>query len=184
MRIKSIKKIQDHLESGYTVNETLFTKQVMDNWYRQRLDILWFHKIADPTFGPRKTQARAIDVVACFKGIFIGMEWKLIKNTRAFPINRIRDNQVKTLCNIEVAGGVGLIMIAVYLPSRIKYIYAVPIKKWNQAVRCATKKSIKLDDVFIKYRFDIKQVGKYKHWDMKIVESYINKKAKRLNEDY
>lgn len=156
------------------MNETTFTRQVMKNWQRQRPYMLWYHKIADPTLGQKYTNERAIDVVVCFNGHFIGMEWKLKKDERAFPIKRVRDGQVKTLCDIEVAGGKGFIMIGVYLATGVKYVYAIPISRWNEQVAKTTdRKSIRLEGCFTDCRIDMIRVGQFKHWDFSTVEGLI-----------
>jgi recombination protein U len=146
--------------------------------------MLWYHKIADPTFGGDVTGGRAVDVVACYDGIFIGMEWKLKKDDRAFPIKRVRDGQVATLCDIEVAGGVGLLMIAKYKGPKDKCVYIIPIAQWNSAVRMAIKdgrKSVRVEELFENCRTGTQRTGAYTHWDMQFIERMVHRVIKDRN---
>ncbi|KKL85157.1 hypothetical protein LCGC14_1957580, partial [marine sediment metagenome] len=77
------------------MNESTITRQVMFNLQRQYPEI-FFHKIADPRIGGYSTGTRAVDIVLCFKGIFVGLEFKIMKG-RSIPLDRIRENQLITL---------------------------------------------------------------------------------------
>ena len=159
------------------MNETTITKQIMSNWQRQHSD-LWFWKIPDYTRpGYGYSNDRAVDVVICCDGAFVGMEWKLKKDNRAFPLKRIRDGQIKTLCDIEIAGGTGFLMIAVYLSPHDKCVYAIPIKQWNKEakeVHETGRKSIRIEEVFSYYRIEPRRIGTYVHWNFKLVEEVID----------
>lgn len=157
------------------MNETTFTRQVMQNWQRQKPNSLWFHKIADPTYGQAYTQTRAVDVIACYKGKVVGIEWKLIKNKKSIPLDRIRESQIKTLFDIKLVGGFGFIAIGVYNSTKDKSVYFIPIQDWCKAVKKEKKKSIKLS-VFDKFKTTMIQVGQYKHWDMSYVELLLEGK--------
>lgn len=159
------------------INETTFTRQFMQNWQRQRPDLLYYHKIADPTFGGDVTGARAVDVVACFCGVFVGMEWKLKRDNRAFPLKRVRIGQIKTLCDIEVALGFGYLMVAVYNGPRDKYVYAIPIKRWNEEVERLKKgsKSIRIEEVFDDCRIEMYRAGSYLIWDTAQIEKELDR---------
>jgi len=158
------------------MTEAIFTRQVMQNWKRQKESLLWYHKIADPTIGGNVTNARAVDVVACFGGTFIGMEWKLKKTDRAFPIKRIRTGQINTLCDIQAAGGIGLLMIAVYKGPYDKCVYAIPVHRWLEEVEQTTRKSIRIEEKFIKYRIKPQRFGVRVDWNMGLIEEYIDEK--------
>ena len=174
------------------MNETTFTRQFMQDWQRQRPALhcqhlqknrVWYHKIADPTYGGNVTNTRAVDVIACFGGVCVGMEWKLKKDTRAFPIKRIREGQIETLRAIEQAHGIGFIMIAVYLGPREKCVYAIPIERWLEVVvRTTTRKSICIETEFANCRIEMHSVGTYRHWKVRPIEQLIS--AVRLKNFY
>lgn len=157
------------------MNETTITRQVMQNWQRQRGSLIWYHKIADPTFGGDVTNERAVDVVACYKGTFVGIEWKLKKDDRAFPLKRVRLGQVQTLCDIEAAGGVGLLAIAVYNGPYDKCVYMIPIQYWNNAVNAITdRKSIRIEEAFPHWKVEPRRVGSFVHWNLQPIEDLIH----------
>jgi len=158
------------------MNEAIITRQIMQNWKRQQINLLFWHKIADPTIGGDVTNARAVDVVACFNGVFIGMEFKIKKDDRAFPMKRIRTGQINTLCDIEKAGGVGLLMVVVYKGPYNKCVYAIPVHRWLEKVtevwpKC---KSIRIEDHFADCRIEPHRVGSHVHWEMTLIEEYAN----------
>ena len=133
-----------------SMRETEIIRQLMQNWKRQRPDMLWWHKIADPRFGGHVTNERAVDVIACFQGICVGMEWKLKKDTRAFPLNRVRLGQLETLCDIHLASGVALLMIVEYITPQNKCLYAIPVDRWNcEVAKITDRKSIRLEEHFL-----------------------------------
>lgn len=147
----------------------------MADWQRQGRADLWFWKIPDYTRpGYGYSNDRAVDVVACYRGMFVGLEWKLQKNDRALPIDRVREGQVETLLVIEACGGVGLLMVAVYKGARDKCVYAIPIREWVQAVACESSKSIRIAERFPHRRIDQFRSGSFVHWNMKPVEELIN----------
>lgn len=156
------------------MNETTITRQVMQNWQRQRCSRLWWHKIADPTFGGDVTNERAVDVVGCLDGVMFGMEWKIKKDDRALPLNRVRLGQLETLRQIEASGGVGLLMIAVYKGPHDKCVYAVPIWAWDNATKAITdRKSIRIEEAFPACRIETRRQGSYVHWNLMKVEELI-----------
>jgi len=159
------------------MNETTITKQIMSNWQRQHPDSWWW-KIPD-YMRPNSNYSndRAVDVVACYDGTFVGIEWKLKKDNRAFPLKRVRDGQVKTLCDIEVAGGVGLLVIAVYVGPDDKCAYVIPVAQWNTEAREAHeagRKSIRVEEVFPHCKVKPRRAGAYVHWDFRLIEEAIN----------
>jgi len=101
-------------------------------------DDFWWVKLPDSPQAAR-TGKRTIDVLACLQGKFIGMEWKLRKNTRAFPITRVSTQQLITLKNIVDAGGIGLIVIGTYLNSREKFLDIFTYQGWLTILREAKK---------------------------------------------
>lgn len=158
------------------MKETEATRHLMKNWQRQQPD-LWFYKIPDARFGAA-TGDRAIDVVACYKGRFIGLEFKLIKHGLSIPIRSIRDSQLATLDKINKAGGEGMIIIIRYFGGRKRHAYLLYPMQWKMAVIGAKKrgkKSVKLD-YFEGHRFDYKQVGRKMNWDMSVLEVLIQTK--------
>jgi len=168
------------------MNETISTTQFMKDWQRQRSDLLWWFKIPDhsrPMAAANISGKRAVDVIACYNGLLIGMEWKLKKDKRAIPCRRVRINQIETLCNIEVAGGLGLLMIMVYLGPRDKAVYAIPIAEWNKQTQLiyekSNRKSIRIEEIFPQYKMLQHQIGQYKHWDITLLKEFINNAKNR-----
>ena len=157
------------------MNETTFTRQFMQNWQRQHPELLWWHKIADPTYGGNVTHSRAVDVIACFKGVCVGLEWKLKKDDRAFPLDKVRDGQICTLLDIEKAGGVGFVMIAVYKGSRDKHVYMIPIKQWIEITsQIKTRKSVRLELAFARWRVEIDYSSSHANWNASKIEKRAN----------
>ena len=152
----------------------------MKNWERQHPNRLWWWKIPDYTRpGAGYSNDRAVDVVACYNGVFVGIEFKIKKDDRAFPMNRIRDGQVKTLCDLEVAGGVGVIAIVVYKDKHDKCVYLIPIAEWNKEVKLTTdRKSIRIEEKFSAYRTAPRRVGSFVHWSMMLLERLADDKRK------
>ncbi len=171
------------------MNETTIMRQIMKNWQRQQPGLLWWYKIPDyMPFQHNTPNARAVDIIACYNGICVGMEWKIKKDDRAFPINRVRMEQIKTLCDIEVAGGVGFLAIAVYKGPHDKCVYIIPISRWNSEVAfikneqkinntlIKPRKSIRIEEVFDDYRIKPIRVGSFVHWNMKQIEKIVDAK--------
>ncbi len=156
------------------MTETQFTRAVLQNWHRQ-LPSLWWYKIPDnPRYMQSYSNERAVDVVACLDGVMVGMEWKLQRNERAMPIDRVRDGQITTLKAIEQAGGTGLLVVGVYMGAHNKHLYAIPIEAWELAVKTAQRKSIRLQESFPNCRVDTNRSGAYVHWDTQLLRSYTH----------
>lgn len=157
------------------MKETQATRHMMQNWKRQRPELLWFHKIADSRFGAI-TNDRAIDVVACYKGRMLGLEFKLVKEGISISINRIRSNQIITLNDIVKAGGLGYIIIIRYYSGTKKHAYLISPKCIFDEIKNAQslgKKSIRLE-VFNKYRFEYVRNGSKINWDMSLIERKVD----------
>lgn len=163
------------------MNEATITRQVMENWKRQRSD-LWCWKVPDYMRpGTNYSNDRAVDVIACFDGVCVGIEWKIKKDDRAFPIKKIREGQIKTLCDIEVAGGVGLIAIAVYKGPKDKCVYLIPISCWNQAVKATTdRKSIRIEETFPNLRIEPQRAGQYVHWNLRLLWEFVCEAKRKI----
>ena len=152
------------------MNETQYTNKFMQAW-KAAEPTLWWHKVADPTGGMGwASKPRAVDIVACLNGKFIGMEWKFRRNDNRFPINAVRYTQVLTLLGIYNAGGCALVAIGRYKKRNDKLVHLIPIKEWvrrcdllkgpNDAIRLM--KSINLRETFSEYEFrpwDFKWLG-------------------------
>lgn len=156
------------------MKETEATRQMMKNWQRQRQHLLWYHKIADSRYG-MVTGDRAIDVVACCEGRFIGLEFKLVKRGLSIPIKSVRDNQIKTLQAITNAGGLGFLIIIRCFSGTDKHAYAIEPHVWEAFVSVAEKKSIKLSE-FDACRFDYVREGRQLNWDMSLIETSIKER--------
>lgn len=154
------------------MKETEATRHMMKNWQKQQPD-LWFHKIADSRHGIA-TGDRAIDVVACLKGKFIGLEFKLVKRGLSLPIKSIRNNQLETLERINETGGEGLLIIIRDFGGTKKHAYALYPMEWKVAVQVAEragKKSVKLS-YFDGHRIEYRRVGRQLNWDMSGIEKF------------
>lgn len=153
------------------MNETTFIKQVMDNWQRQNAEMLWWWKIPDYTRpGKSYSNERAVDVVICYRGRFIAIEWKLLKKGNRFPYKRIRNSQIQTLMDIKQAGGEAYLAIGVYRSSKEKCIYILDIQNFcdkRAELTSCNPISISLNHF---ERFDQHRQGPYIHWDNKLFE--------------
>lgn len=147
--------------------ETKQSKLIMDNWKRQDGDLLWWHKVPDPVYG-ESTGTRAVDVVACYKERFVGIEFKLRNNEQGFRIEKIRQSQVEALTAIDKAGGIALLLLITRLSSTTKYAHVIPISAWRRAIGYPEfhyKKSFQPDDWFADFRFTQQRSGPYVNWD-------------------
>ncbi|MFA7286944.1 MAG: hypothetical protein WC052_04775 [Patescibacteria group bacterium] len=163
------------------MNETTITRQIMKDWKRQNGSSLWSYKIPDPRFGS-ETNDRAVDIVACYDGVFIGIEWKITKNSRALPIDgcgSVRLGQLATLCDIEAAGGIGFVAVVVYHGPHDKCVYMVPIFDWNRMVAVIDTKSVHVEKVFPQWKIVQRRVGPLIHWDFQTIERYIDARRHR-----
>lgn len=154
------------------MNESTITRQVMFNLQRQYPEI-FFHKIADPRIGGYSTGTRAVDIVLCFKGIFVGLEFKIMKG-RSIPLDRIRENQLITLSEIERAGGVGLLAIVRYTNPRSKSMFLIPHFMWTQMIKTTKKKSVRLDEYFKQYEVKQNRNGMYVNWDFSPLKKRVD----------
>lgn len=159
------------------MNEATITRQVMVNWARQHEPCLWHWKIPDYMRpGQMYSNNRAVDVVACYRGVMIGIEWKIHKSELGFRLDHVREGQIETLREIEKAGGVGFLAIAIYKSKTDKYLYLIPVEAWMRMVDNITdgRKSIRLVDAFPGYRVDLKRSGSYVHWNMNPIEEAVH----------
>lgn len=117
------------------MRETEITNQITKSWRRVKPE-LWFHKIADPRYG-LDTGTRAVDVVSCWDGVAVGLEFKIITHGISQPLRGVRESQLEGLEDIERAGGVGLLIIVHYKGSRDKCAYAVSVGRWREAAKSA-----------------------------------------------
>lgn len=116
------------------MRETQHIKKIMDKIAPIAGDDLYWHKVADAG-SLEYSQPRAVDVLASYRGKFIGMEWKLHKTKGAFALKRFRQHQYDELKRIEKSGGRALIVIGVYVDNgKFQEIYIVPYQKWSSDV--------------------------------------------------
>lgn len=142
------------------MNETDYARKFMKAWEKAE-PTLWWHKVADPTVGGDVTRARAIDVIACLDGKFVGVEWKLRRGDGRFPIGAVKYSQVLALLGIHNAGGCALVAIGRHKRRDDRLVYLIPIKEWVK--RCwilrgpgdtaPPAKSISLHDTFAEFEF-------------------------------
>lgn len=155
--------------------ETRFTYSIMRKWEQQDKK-LWWTKLPDSPLASR-TGKRTIDVLACWKRNFIAMEWKLRKNERSFPINRVSEQQIRTLQIIQQAGGISLIVIGTYLGPRNKHLHIFTVHSWLIAVDKAKEngqKSIKLSLSHDRQRGCFYCTAKNGIWNIGQLQSAIN----------
>lgn len=130
------------------MRETEITNQITKSWRRARSGAIWCHKIADPRYG-LDTGTRAVDVIACWDGIAVGLEFKIVTKTNSQELRKVRESQLNGLEDIEHAGGVGLLVIVRYKGPRDKCAYAVSVDRWRKAVKAARdngRSSVLLDE--------------------------------------
>ena len=160
------------------MNETTITTQIMKKWQAANPNRIWFHKIGDPAVAGSISAQRAVDIIGCFDGVLFAMEWKIKKNNRSFPFKKIRMNQIETLCDVSIAGGLGMIVIATYVSTKEKYIHAIPISIWNKTinnyVKTSTQKSINIEKHFDSCRIECRKSGNRDVWDMSSIETELN----------
>lgn len=156
------------------MNETQITRIIMQKWKDGNPNSIWYHKVADPTYGANQTNNRAVDVLGCYDGRAFAMEWKLKKNINSFPFKRVRLNQIETLCDVAISGGMALIMIATYIDTKNKYVHAIPIQAWNRVVKnyvkTSSQKSINIEKYFDEYRIDCNKQGSRDVWTINRLE--------------
>lgn len=151
------------------MNETQYARKFMAAW-KMAEPSLWWHKVADPATGGWMSRARAVDVIACLGGRFVGMEWKLRKGDGRFPIGAVRYSQVLALLGIHNAGGCALLAIGRYKRRDDRLVYLIPVKEWVKRCGILTgpndiappAKSVSLRDTFGEFEFrpwDFKWLG-------------------------
>ena len=125
-------------------------------------DDLYWHKVADAG-SLEFSQPRAVDVLASYRGKFIGMEFKLHKVKGAFALKRFRQSQYDELDRIAKSGGRALIVIGVYVDNgKHQEIYIIPFTHWFNLMTdrfYAPLKSVKLkDEQFAPYRLKLSKI--------------------------
>ena len=125
-------------------------------------DNLYWHKVADAG-SLEFSQPRAVDVLASYRGKFIGMEFKLHKVKGAFALKHFRQHQYDELKRIEKSGGRALIIIGVYVDGgKHQEIYIIPVDCWFNLSTdhlYSPLKSIKLKEVrFDPYRLKLSKI--------------------------
>jgi len=97
------------------VRETQFNSEVIKSL---RAEGAWCYKIPDsPTSWTmrqtRFTPAKPCDIVGCYLGEFFAIEGKQMKKFQAFGLRQLRDGQIKSLNEIEAAGGKAFVFLNV-----------------------------------------------------------------------
>jgi len=156
------------------VRETEITNQITKSWRRVKSE-LWCHKIADPRYG-LDTGTRAVDVIACWDGIAVGFEFKIVKHGISQPLRGVRESQLDELEDIERAGGVGFLIIVHYKGPRNKCAYAVPVDRWRAAAKVAKnagRSSVPLNK-FEDCRFEQKWNGGLLNWETEKIQERVD----------
>jgi len=121
-----------------------------------------YHKIPDPTRkdfeGESYTIKRPYDAFYIYKDDFVAFEYKMIKKPESFAFNRVDDNQIYHLLEVNQSFNVGLIVVNYRFSFTEKQM-----KKYN------TDKS-KHNFCII---FEIKEFMKFKYF----YYNYLNKKS-------
>ena len=105
------------------------------------------------------------------------MEWKLRKNKRGFPINRVSEQQIQTLRTIQWAGGISFIIIGTYLGPRNKHLHIFTLDSWLAAVDKAKedgRKSIVLS-LMSQQQECFYCIAKNGVWDIQQLQSVIER---------
>jgi penicillin-binding protein-related factor A (putative recombinase) len=146
------------------MKETQYIAKIMNKLVLVAGNDLYYHKVADAG-SLQYSQPRAVDVLASYQGLFIGMEWKLHKTTGAFALSRFRESQYIELAKIEKSDARALVVIGVYSDKgKHQEIYIVPFSRWiNLIIDFKTGyqplKSIKLQDrQFDPYRITLSKI--------------------------
>lgn len=136
---------------------------------------LWYHKIADPRYG-LDTGTRAVDIISCWDGTTVGLEFKIITRGKSQELRKVRENQLAELESIERAGGVGFLVIVRYKSPRNKHAYAVPVDRWRTAAAYARKtgkSSVSLNE-FEDCEFRQKWRNGLLDWEIKKIQERID----------
>ncbi len=163
------------------MKETNITRQIMQSWKRVQ-PLLWWHKIPDARFGC-ETGTRAVDILACWCGTLVGLEFKLLTRGVSIAFDKIRENQLVTLEEIEHAGGVGFLVIVHYKGPRDKCAYAIPVSVWRECVSNAKDegvKSLKLDFHFGDCLFEQKYIGGQLNWETTKIQERVDAAIDKL----
>ena len=141
------------------MKETPYIRKIMTKLRDIAGDDLYWHKVADAG-SLEFSQPRAVDVLASYRGKFIGMEFKLHKVKGAFALKRFRQSQYDELDRIAKSGGRALIVIGVYVDNgKHQEIYIVPFKDWENIFSEFKGKSFHLDtEVFDPYRIKLSKI--------------------------
>jgi hypothetical protein len=157
------------------MRETEITNQITKSWRRAVSDAIWCHKIADPRYG-LDTGTRAVDVISCWNGITVGLEFKIVTKTNSQELRKVRESQLNGLEDIERAGGVGLLIIVHYKGPRDKCAYAVPVDRWRAAARAAKdtgRSSVSLSE-FEDCRFGQKWRSGMLDWETEKIQERVD----------
>ena len=157
------------------MKETQFTRQYMKNFDRQTGAISF--KIPDPRNAMGQGQltgSRFVDSITCCQGMFVALEWKILKDRRGFKITSVREGQLMTLEAVIAAGGIGSLMFGLYRGPKDKTVYIVSPFRWRMAVANANCKSIRVPEVFADCATTMYSAGSYRHWDIKPIQELIN----------
>lgn len=152
------------------MNEATFSRNFMKAW-QEHCGCLFSHKVADVpmTWMSDKKHVklpRAVDYFVCLNGRFLAIEWKLHKTTAAIPLTKVRDEQIKTLQQVERAGGTGLLAIGHYCSSG-SAVYVLGVDDWtclDIRARVEDRRSIPLDWL-ADYRYERNRLGRRLVWD-------------------
>jgi len=152
------------------MNEAHMIQAVCKTWKKHQ-PTLWVMKIPD-YFRPGADYSndRAVDTMVCYFGQFVGIEWKILKSktVERFKATKMRDSQINTLDAINKAGGIGLLIIAVYRDATHKHFYVFTIDEWLDAVANSENDVVNL----ALYGFQRSRSGA--QWDWHKIEKVID----------
>lgn len=157
------------------MKETDFARQYMRSFERQTGAASF--KIPDPRMAAgmgQITGTRFVDTVACCHGVFIALEWKLLRDRQGYRIQKVRESQLVALERVNAAGGVGLLMFGLYRGPKDKITYVVPPDRWRAVVANAKRLSIRVPEEFADCATTMFQHGSFRDWDITSILERVN----------
>lgn len=155
--------------------------------FRQSLKSLpgvkFYHKIVDNGY------QNPFDAVMTYEGISYGLEYKISKNKVSIPLQELfkgREHEIMELRRVKAGGGVGIVLINVFVPHKLNTVYLMDIDQFLSLCRMAhPKKSIKLNHPALEMfpqlkRIEIHPSDTRRMWDLMTLKEYAESLQKEI----
>lgn len=128
------------------MNEAKFNHEVIKSLRRAGA---FAHKLADMPKGAgafsRFNPPKPCDIIAGYKGLFIGIESKQLKKWEGFSIKKLRPNQIEALDEMIAARCAAFVFVNVRITEkRVNILIPLNWKIWGDQLKCATIKKEQL----------------------------------------